>query len=30
MSYGGTAVLTDFAAIGIMLNIYVQRDRLVF
>jgi len=30
MSYGGTAVLTDYAAIGIMLNIYVQRDRLVF
>jgi rod shape determining protein RodA len=30
MSYGGTAVLTDFAAIGILLNIYVQRDRLVF
>jgi len=30
MSYGGTAVLTDFAAIGIMLNIHLQRDRLVF
>ncbi len=30
MSYGGTAVLTDFAAIGLLLNIYVQRDRLVF
>jgi rod shape determining protein RodA len=30
MSYGGTAVLTDFAAIGILLNIYVQRNRLVF
>jgi rod shape determining protein RodA len=30
MSYGGTAVLTDFAALGILLNIYVQRDRLVF
>jgi rod shape determining protein RodA len=30
MSYGGTAILTDFAAIGLLLNIYVQRDRLVF
>jgi rod shape determining protein RodA len=30
MSYGGTAILTDFAAVGILLNIYVQRDRLVF
>ena len=30
MSYGGTALLTDYAAIGIMLNIYMQRDRLVF
>jgi rod shape determining protein RodA len=30
MSYGGTAVLTDYAAIGIMLNVYMQRDRLVF
>ena len=30
ISYGGTAILTDFAAIGLLLNIYVQRDRLVF
>ena len=30
MSYGGTAVLTDFAAIGLLLNIYLQRDKLVF
>ena len=30
MSYGGTAILTDFAAIGLLLNIYLQRDRLVF
>ena len=30
MSYGGTAILTDFAAIGLLLNIYMQRDRLVF
>lgn len=27
MSYGGSAVLTDFAAIGVLLNIYSQRDR---
>jgi rod shape determining protein RodA len=27
MSYGGSAVLTDFAAIGILLNIYSQKDR---
>lgn len=27
MSYGGSAVLTDFAAVGILLNIYGQRDR---
>jgi rod shape determining protein RodA len=30
MSYGGTAILTDFAAIGLLLNIYLQRDKLVF
>jgi len=30
VSYGGTAILTDFAAIGVLLNIYLQRDRLVF
>ncbi len=30
MSYGGTAVLTDFAAVGLLLNIYMQRNRLVF
>ncbi|GAC1441300.1 MAG: rod shape-determining protein RodA [Vulcanimicrobiaceae bacterium] len=30
LSYGGTAVLTDFAAVGLLLNVYVQRDRLVF
>jgi len=30
MSYGGTAILTDFAAVGLLLNIYVQRDKLVF
>jgi len=27
MSYGGSAVLTDFAAVGILLNIYSQKDR---
>jgi rod shape determining protein RodA len=27
MSYGGSAILTDFAAIGILLNIFSQKDR---
>jgi rod shape determining protein RodA len=27
MSFGGSAILTDFAAVGVMLNIYSQRDR---
>jgi rod shape determining protein RodA len=27
MSYGGSAILTDFAAVGVLLNIYSQRDR---
>ncbi len=27
MSYGGSAILTDFAAVGILLNIYSQKDR---
>ena len=30
ISYGGTALLTDFAAVGILLNIHVQRNKLVF
>jgi rod shape determining protein RodA len=30
MSYGGSAILTNFVAIGILLNIYLQRDKLVF
>ncbi|MBD5654031.1 MAG: rod shape-determining protein RodA [Candidatus Eremiobacteraeota bacterium] len=30
VSYGGTAILTDFAAIGLLLNIHLQRDKLVF
>jgi rod shape determining protein RodA len=27
MSYGGSAMLTDFVALGILINIYSQRDR---
>ncbi|MBV8531765.1 MAG: rod shape-determining protein RodA [Candidatus Eremiobacteraeota bacterium] len=27
MSYGGSAMLTDFAAIGILMNVYSQKDR---
>jgi len=27
MSYGGSAMLTDFIALGILLNIYSQKDR---
>ena len=27
LSYGGSAILTNFAAIGILLNIYSQKDR---
>ncbi|HVA37530.1 MAG TPA: rod shape-determining protein RodA [Candidatus Dormibacteraeota bacterium] len=30
MSFGGSALLTDFMAIGVLLNIYLQRHRLVF
>ncbi len=30
LSYGGTAILTDFAAVGLLLNIYLQRNKLVF
>jgi len=30
MSYGGTAILTDFAAVGVLLNIHLQRDKLIF
>jgi len=27
LSYGGSAILTDFAAVGVLLNIYAQKDR---
>jgi len=27
VSYGGSAMLTDYAAIGVLLNMYAQRDR---
>jgi len=27
MSYGGSAIITNFAAIGVLLNIYSQKDR---
>ncbi|HEX3370579.1 MAG TPA: FtsW/RodA/SpoVE family cell cycle protein, partial [Candidatus Cybelea sp.] len=27
MSYGGSAMITDFAAAGVLLNIFSQRDR---
>lgn len=27
MSYGGSAILTNFAAVGVLLNIYGQKDR---
>lgn len=30
MSFGGSALLTNFMAIGVLLNIYMQRHRLVF
>ena len=30
MSYGGSAILTDYAAIGILLNIAMQKDKLIF
>lgn len=30
MSYGGSAILTNFAAVGILLNMAMQGERLVF
>jgi rod shape determining protein RodA len=30
MSYGGSAILTNFIAVGILLNMSLQKDRLVF
>lgn len=30
MSYGGSSILTNYLAVGILLNIHMQRDKLVF
>ncbi len=30
MSYGGSALITDYLAVGILINIALQKDRLVF
>jgi rod shape determining protein RodA len=30
MSYGGSALMTDYVAVGILLNIVLQKDKLVF
>jgi rod shape determining protein RodA len=30
MSYGGSALMTDYIAVGILLNIILQKDKLVF
>lgn len=30
MSYGGSALITDYLAAGILINIALQKDRLMF
>lgn len=30
MSYGGSALITDYLAVGILINVALQKDRLVF
>jgi len=30
MSYGGSALITNFLAVGILINVALQKDRLVF
>jgi rod shape determining protein RodA len=30
MSYGGSALMTDYIAVGILLNIVLQKDKLIF
>jgi rod shape determining protein RodA len=30
MSYGGSALMTDYIAVGILINIVLQKDKLVF
>jgi len=30
MSYGGSALMTDYVAVGILINIVLQKDKLVF
>ena len=30
MSYGGSALMTDYLAVGILINIVLQKDKLVF
>jgi rod shape determining protein RodA len=30
VSYGGSALITDYLAAGILINIALQKDRLIF
>ena len=30
MSYGGSALITNFLAVGILINVALQKDRLIF